>query len=495
MLSNKQLERVQSTLSLFSFDVKKYIIKENLINKKGILTIAKELNVGPDIMKNIVNFYEIIPFHKIIEKNPVNEQDVIFLYSEKEMSISNIAFMMNSGEKEIEKILEKNSIQKRTSIHKEISKEDVLYLYSEKGLQLKDIAKIMNCSNACMTNFCKKNGIEISGGKYDFEYDDLFFLNNEKKLTSSEISKMMNVDRTTIDNWLKKFNLAPNFEPPNISKNENVLGDLISSLYDGPIVRNSREIISPYELDIFIPDKNIAFEFNGIYWHNEINKTNDYHKIKTNLCNDKNIRLIHIWEDDFCFYYERTLNFIKSFFQTPVIVQARKTNASFVSPVIAENLLEKNHIQGSCKFSVSCGLFYENKMISCMTFIKNKDEWILNRYANEYGYSIIGGFQKLLKNFIKKYSPKKIISFADLSWVSPSNNVYTRNGFKKDYEIPIDYKYIYKGKRTHKFNFRHKFLSNKLENYDPNISERKNMINNKIYRIYDSGKIKYSYEY
>lgn len=493
MLSEKQLQRVNETISSFQFDLKKYIINENFAHKKGILTIAKEIGVGPDIMKNIVKFYDITPFHKIIEKNPVNEEDIIFLYTEKEMSVAKISYMMNSGEKEIEKILNENNISKRVPLSDEISRDDVQYLYEERGLQLKDIAKIMDCSRACITNYCKKNGIEINGGKYNLLYEDLKFLNDEKKMTPREISRIINTDRTTVDNWLKKFELNSNFEKANSSLLERKIQDFILELYDGEVLINCRKTIPPYELDIFVPDKNIAFEFNGIYWHNEMHKPKDYHKIKTDLCNNKNIKLIHLWEDDFVYYEERTMKFIKSFFEAPKKVQARKTKVFLVPANISADLLERNHIQGATRFSVSYGLLYENNLISCMTFIKDKDNWILNRYVNEYGYSVIGGFKKLLVSFMRNYHPKKIISFADLSWVSPTDNVYTRNGFVKEYEVPIDYKYIYKGKRVHKFNFRHKFLDKKLEIYDKNLSERENMLNNHIYRIFDSGKIKYSY--
>ena len=54
--------------------------------------------------------------------------------------------------------------------------------------------------------------------------------------------------------------------------------DVIKSLYSGEIVENCRNIIKPYELDIYIPKKKIAIEYNGIYWHSTaLNKDMFYH--------------------------------------------------------------------------------------------------------------------------------------------------------------------------------------------------------------------------
>lgn len=62
-------------------------------------------------------------------------------------------------------------------------------------------------------------------------------------------------------------------------------------------IQNTRSIIKPYELDIFIPSLNIAIECNGTWFHS-INHGNskEYHLIKSLLCREKNIRLIHIYE-------------------------------------------------------------------------------------------------------------------------------------------------------------------------------------------------------
>jgi ribosomal protein L31 len=72
----------------------------------------------------------------------------------------------------------------------------------------------------------------------------------------------------------------------------------IKNIYDGEIITTTRKIIYPYELDIYLPQLNLAFEFNGIYWHSTHEKSKEYHQSKTQMCQDKGVNLIHIWEPD-----------------------------------------------------------------------------------------------------------------------------------------------------------------------------------------------------
>ena len=82
------------------------------------------------------------------------------------------------------------------------------------------------------------------------------------------------------------------------SKYEDEIADYISTFYSGELVRNSRNIISPLELDLYYPEKKIAIEFNGDYWHNESRVTSDYHYNKFKKCFDSGITLVSIFEHE-----------------------------------------------------------------------------------------------------------------------------------------------------------------------------------------------------
>ena len=81
---------------------------------------------------------------------------------------------------------------------------------------------------------------------------------------------------------------------------ENSVLDYIRSFYDGEVVRDSNKYINPYELDFYFPDLKLAIECNGSWWHSiEVGiYDKDYHLMKTKMCKDKSIRLVHLFESN-----------------------------------------------------------------------------------------------------------------------------------------------------------------------------------------------------
>lgn len=84
----------------------------------------------------------------------------------------------------------------------------------------------------------------------------------------------------------------------------------IQEIYEGEILYNDRLAISPKELDILIPALNLAFEFNGNFWHSGRFLKPDYHEIKTKLANQAGIHLYHIWESEWDSSREKVKNII-----------------------------------------------------------------------------------------------------------------------------------------------------------------------------------------
>lgn len=92
---------------------------------------------------------------------------------------------------------------------------------------------------------------------------------------------------------------CPNcFKHNGTSDSERELYEFMESVYHGTIIRNTKKIIYPLELDIFLPEKKLAFEYDGLYWHSDIYKDKNYHITKTNRCAEKGIRLVHVFENE-----------------------------------------------------------------------------------------------------------------------------------------------------------------------------------------------------
>lgn len=145
-----------------------------------------------------------------------------------------------------------------------------------------------------------KYGVENNAQQNIFP-ESLRNLNNKEWLyeqhvinqkTLCRISQEQNVCATLAGKYLYKHGISVKRFAR--SEGEKSLNEFILSL-DYSTLTNSRDIISPFELDIFIPTLNIALEYNGLHWHRD--KGVNYHKNKTELCKMKNIHLIHVWED------------------------------------------------------------------------------------------------------------------------------------------------------------------------------------------------------
>jgi len=97
-----------------------------------------------------------------------------------------------------------------------------------------------------------------------------------------------------------------------ISGKEIQLLDFIKTLYYGEIIQSERKILDGKEIDIYLPELKLGFEFNGSYWHSL--KKPGYHFFKSRKALEKNIRLYHIWEND----WDNNLDVVKNFIKTKI---------------------------------------------------------------------------------------------------------------------------------------------------------------------------------
>ena len=258
------------------------------------------------------------------------------------------------------------------------------------------------------------------------------------------------------------------------------------------IKENVKNIINNGEIDILIPEYNIGIEFDGLYWHSEIYRNKYYHLNKTLECEKKGIRLIHVFEDEWIYKQDIIKSMFNNIFGiTKNKIYGRKCNIKEVTSHDASIFLEKNHLQGKCGSSVKLGLYYNNELVSLMTFGKSrhfigngKPQWELLRFCNKLNTNVIGGASKLLNYFINQYQPQEIVSYADRRWSQGS--LYKTLGFSKYNESKPNYYYIINRKREYRFNLRKSILIKKY-GCPKNVSEHKFCLSQKWYRIYDCG--------
>jgi very-short-patch-repair endonuclease len=280
------------------------------------------------------------------------------------------------------------------------------------------------------------------------------------------------------------------------SQAENEIFEYVKSL-ESLTIQRDRTIISPLELDMYIPDKKIAIEYNGLYWHCSMNKDKHYHIRKTEECKKKGIKLIQIFEDEYAEHKDIVLNKIKHLLkhsdELPKIM-GRKCVIKVLSHKDCKEFLDTYHIQGCGSATIYLGAFYNDALIGVMSFrseYKGSDRWELTRFASDYHYICQGIGGKLFNYFVKNYKPSYIKSFADRRWtINENSNVYLNLGFRFDGYTTPTYSYYFNLKRYHKFNFRKNILSKKY-NLPMSMTETEMVDKIGAYRIYDCGLIRY----
>lgn len=258
------------------------------------------------------------------------------------------------------------------------------------------------------------------------------------------------------------------------------------------IITNDRKILKGKELDIYLPDFNLAIEYDGCYWHNSEKKDKKYHLEKTLACKEKDIHLIHIFDEELFNKRELTLDMLKKMLNISEKIGARKCKVVELSNKDYKEFVEDNHLQGYAPAKVRLGLLYNNTLVAVMSFSKPRFtkniEWELNRYCEAMGNVVIGGKKKLLDYFEKNYHPKSIISYCDLRWFKGTS--YTKMGFDLVKISEPNYKYFKSG--YYDFHSRLEFQKHKMKGikgfiFYENLSEYENMRNNGYLRIFDCG--------
>ena len=289
--------------------------------------------------------------------------------------------------------------------------------------------------------------------------------------------------------------LCPTCFPRNIltSKAQMDLFEYVRTYYPTTIL-NHKTVYG--DIDIYIPELNFGIEFNGLYWHsaeiltyNNKSKIKDYQKY-LNLKNS-GINLICIFEDEWINKNEivkSRLNNILNIHNKTIF--ARKCVVKNIETNIAKQFIENNHLQGYSSCNTKLGLYYDDVLVSVMTFSKNNisrksSKWEIDRFCSLLGYTVVGGASKLFTYFLKQNNPEEIVTYADSRW--SVGKIYEKLGFSFIRNTVPNYWYFKPNelKRIHRFNLR------KSPNDDVNKTEKQLRFEQGYYHIYDYGSSKW----
>ncbi len=264
---------------------------------------------------------------------------------------------------------------------------------------------------------------------------------------------------------------------------------------------NSRNIIPPRELDIYVPSRKLAIEFNGTWWHSldgtQTARGKNSHRDKYRECLAKGIRLLQINEDEWTNPVTRDI--WKSILASRLgkhtfRIHARETSFRPISTQEAVCFLAENHLQGPTKVARWCfGLTHKDDLVAVMTFAAHEKEAInLTRLAFPTHVTVVGGATKLFANSLPFLPHRDIVTFSDNRY--SHGDIYPVLGFTKDKDLPPSYQWYFRGELWNKRRLRHKYLPSVLgDAYRPEETEHQNMFRAGARCLYDAGYQRWMY--
>lgn len=280
--------------------------------------------------------------------------------------------------------------------------------------------------------------------------------------------------------------------PPK-SNEANKLFEFVKSLFPDA-VQNKPLGKDSYVFDVYIPSKRCGIVLNDLFRDSEACYPNrNYHLTLLERCENCDKRLLTIFEDEWVNKQEIVKSRIQSILGVNErTIYARKCDIREVTYKESELFLTENHLQGNVMSKYRYGLYYQDELVSLMTFGKRRKNlgavseeglYELLRFCGKRNTNVVGAASRLLKHFIKEVKPLEITSYADRRW--SDGNLYTKLGFELTHYSSPSYFYVINGKRENRFKYRKNELIK--EGFDANKTEHQIMLDRGIYRIYDCG--------
>lgn len=374
-------------------------------------------------------------------------------------------------------------------------------------------------SCGCLTNKLKRDTMMLRYGDVsskrinnprvinnieDIENKDKFIIRYNKlqeKLgrvpRAIDVAKEFDVTTPIALKYAHKYNVEIDTDTSGYSICEFEITELLNNV---DIRMHVRNVIGPQELDIYIPEKKIAIEFNGDYWHSTEKIDKYYHQQKTITCAKQGIRLIHIfeheWKDE---KTRKKLEYIIREINNSNVkkVRASDLNIRSLNANECKDFLDEYHLQNNAFSEIRLGLCNKDELLSVMTFGKprfnNNFEYELVRFCTKPGYRIYGAANKLFKYFVNNYRPKSIVTYCDVAKFT--GNTYINLGFSCSIDDITEPNYVWVNSELNVLTRyqTQKHLLVKFGLGDTSQTEDQIMKSMKYYKVYNSGNLKLSW--
>lgn len=425
------------------------LIKLYILDNNTKEFTAKYFNISMHALSQLLALYEIKKSNSNIQETrkksnliKYNCENTSSLESVKEKAYktnltkygSKTFTKTDAGKEAIKKTkLEKYGSETYVNLKK--AKQTKLQKYGDQNYNNREKAKQTFLDHYGVDNYRKSKQAKKDKQKYIIEnnnyssiFSDIFddrdkainFL-GDKKYNFSELAEMFNCPNYTVSMWAARLNIADKIKHNGgKSSYEDEIIDFLKFLGIEEILHGSRKFLANgLELDIYLPEHGLAIEFNGTYWHSDAFLSKKYHQEKSKLAEKQGLRLIHIYEYDWIQPVKQQI--LKSILRSACgkvenKIYARNCCIKKLKNSEVKDFCNNNHLQGHRDAKITYGLYYKDELVQMISFsYDRKYEWEIIRSCTKLDTLIIGGVNKLFKQFLLDQNPNQVMSYCDFN--------------------------------------------------------------------------------
>lgn len=360
---------------------------------------------------------------------------------------------------------------------------------------------IYECTCSCGKLFTATGGsirardVTSCGCARNSDYKELAVKYNKHPATILDAKRKLFGRRVSVLTTEQEEKLSRYFETTEmngVSLPEKEVLSFVKELVKEKIETNDRKTIAPKELDVYIPNKKVAIEYNGLRFHStQFEKGSMYHLDKTKACQEKGIRLIHVYENE----WRDKQDIVKSMIASALGVYERKIYArnceirEVTDKEAVKKLFDENHVQGAVnRYELCLGLYYKDELVQACVFGKQhfgrNGDIELYRMVTVKNTQVLGGFSKIMKHC--PYN--KVVSYVSLRHFDAKG--YYNSGWTLDHVSPPSFDIVKDKKLYSRHLFKKQQCLKMFDNVTPDMTEQEMQELNGFYRIYDCGTYK-----
>ena len=216
------------------------------------------------------------------------------------------------------------------------------------------------------------------------------------------------------------------------SQTEKSIASFISTIINEKVIENSRSIIFPKELDVYVPHRKIAIELNGTYWHSfNMGTPYEYHMQKTQSCEDKGIKLHHLFDVEWNYRRDISEAYVRSAFGIyDLTVRSKECNVISISDEFAKSFAESNSlILFRSGYDQSFALAKDNIIYAICSLKLDNDHAVISNLCTKRGVKVVKPLLEFSNHFKELYNKIKFIDFEEERRFGNNKSKYDSIGF------------------------------------------------------------------